>query len=147
MCILTVLTLPTVWAATWNHLLYLVGDNDLEYFAVKDTQEMLSMRYSDIRLTVFVDRASSAVRGATSASLGGGISNFVAGKILLLDNGNWNTLESTVEPDMAEPDTLRDFIKDYQPRLYSLRSILRTYLKVIWNMFLQVFHTKINFLH
>jgi len=114
-CLLTVFILTAVWAKTWNHLLYLVGDNDLEYFAVKDSIEMLSMSSSDIRLTVFVDRASPGTRGDTTASLGGGVGNFVDGKILLLNNGDWVTRKSTSEPDMADPDTLRDFIRDYQP--------------------------------
>jgi hypothetical protein len=41
--------------------------------------------------------------------------NFVSGKVLRLDNGDWDTLQSTSEPDMAEPATLREFIRNYQP--------------------------------
>ncbi|TNF32420.1 MAG: hypothetical protein EP329_10245 [Deltaproteobacteria bacterium] len=92
--------------ASWVVLVYLVGDNDLEEFAVDDLSEMLAVGGdAGFRFVVQVDRSS----GHSTARVPG-IGDWTSAKRLVLQGSAFDEVADLGEVDMANPAVLADFI-------------------------------------
>ncbi len=109
---------------SWTVLVYLVGDNDLESFAVGDLEEMMQAGQGEgFRLVTQVDRA----QGYSSADVGW-LGDFTSTKRLVVTNGGLEEVADLGELNMADPATLADFIAwgvgEYPADQYAL---------ILWN--------------
>merc|ERR550532_357026 len=66
------LLIQTTLSVLWDHQIYLVADNDLEYFSIQDMKEAWTAFDRDaelrngVRLTALYDRAAQGVRNAVN---------------------------------------------------------------------------------
>ena len=97
----------TTGGRSWTVMVYLVGDNDLESFAVGDLEEMMEVGASDdFRIVVQADRA----QGYSSADVGW-LGDFTGTKRLEVNANNGLTeIADLGEQNMADPEVLADFI-------------------------------------
>jgi len=118
------------FSATWDHQLYLCGDNDLEYFSIQDLNEARKAFTTDtnlhnsVRFTVLYDRAKAGVKNAVDDALpelynqagtkiGG---SFDSTKLIRWDQGlsGWREVPdmgTITELNTAAVSTLKDFIR------------------------------------
>ena len=96
----------TAAGASWTVLVYLVGDNDLEEFAVSDLTEMLSVGgHDDFKFVVQVDRSTEY-----SSSRLPGLGDWSSAKRLVLQGTSFEEVADLGEVDMADPAVLADFV-------------------------------------
>ncbi len=91
---------------SWTVLVYVVGDNDLEEFAVQDIYEMYDVGGSQqFRFVLQVDRATSY-----SSSEVPGLGDWTSTRRLVLESNSFQQVADLGELNMASPATLADFI-------------------------------------
>lgn len=91
---------------SWTVLVYMTADNDLEPFALQDLTEMMQVgSANNFNLVVQVDRAA----GYTEDDVGG-LPNFQDTKRVKVLQGQLQELQDLGELDMADPQTLTDFV-------------------------------------
>ncbi len=92
--------------SSWTVLVYMTADNDLEPFALQDLTEMMQVGSAQgFNLVVQVDRAV----GYSEDPIGG-LPNFTTTKRVLVQQGSLAEISDLGELDMADPNTLADFI-------------------------------------
>jgi hypothetical protein len=92
--------------SSWTVLVYMVGDNNLEPFALDDLNEMMGVGSgSGLNIVVQVDRAD----GYSSDPVGG-LGDFTSTKRVLVQQGSLQELSDLGEVNMADPATLADFV-------------------------------------
>lgn len=91
---------------SWTVLVYLVGDNDLEKFAIEDIYEMYDVGGSQqFRFVLQVDRATSY----SSAEVPG-LGDWTSTRRIVLENNSFQQVADLGEQNMASPSTLADFV-------------------------------------
>jgi hypothetical protein len=111
---------------TWNFLVYLDGDNDLEHYAIMDLNEMEQVGSTkDVNILVLIDR----IEGEDTSN-----GDWTGTRLYYINQDtNASTIGSTLladlgERDMSYPDTLRDFIIYCQEHFPAGRTCL-----TLWN--------------
>lgn len=97
---------PEAGGADWTVMVYVMGDNDLEPFAVFDMLEMAAVGSSDrVNIVALVDRAP----GYIDEELGG-IEDFQDTRFYFVEPGNLVTNGSLGELNTGDPAVLAEFI-------------------------------------
>ncbi|MHB8875402.1 MAG: clostripain-related cysteine peptidase, partial [Myxococcaceae bacterium] len=92
---------------SWTFLVYMVGDNNLEPFALADLAEMAQPGSTDaVHLVAQLDRAA----GYSADSLGN-LPDFTSTKRILVEQGSFTELSDLGELNMGDPRSLQDFIE------------------------------------
>lgn len=97
---------------SWTLLVYMNGDNDLEFFALQDFVEMLEVpSNADLNILVQLDRAEDgAAPGYTDLELGPA-GNFTSTKRFRVSGDDTSIIEDLGEVNMGDADTLADFVE------------------------------------
>ncbi len=96
----------SVGGSSWTVLVYMTADNDLEPFALQDLTEMMQVGSAQgFNLVVQVDRAVGYAEDPI-----GGLPNFTDTKRVQVLQGSLSELQDLGEQDMADPNTLADFV-------------------------------------
>lgn len=92
--------------ASWTIMIYMVGDNDLEPFALDDVLEMAAVGSGNgLNILIQLDRHPDYANGALL-----GVPDFTGSKRFRVEQGSLTELQDMGEVNMASPQTLSDFI-------------------------------------
>eukprot|EP00898_Chlorokybus_atmophyticus_P003067 jgi/Chlat1/3761/Chrsp259S03904 len=117
---LLLLVVPVAHAAKWTVLVYLMGDNSLDCFALYNLNALASVRGagSEVNFFVLADLASqqTSCTGVYNGKSVGGVSLWAGAKasiaedFALQSDGSLKTLKTYGVLDLADPSVLRAFI-------------------------------------
>lgn len=99
--------LPGAEPGTWTYLVYLLADNDLEPYMLRDLEDLMQVG-SGGKLTILaqVDRADGG-----SASSVGGLDDFTDARRVRVEPGRLSPLAELGEVNMGSSGTLSDFVR------------------------------------
>lgn len=97
---------------SWTVLVYMNGDNDLEYFALQDFIEMVNVpTNAKLNVLVQLDRAEDgAAPGYTDSPLGP-LDDFTTTKRFRISGEDTTAIDDLGEVNMGDADTLADFVE------------------------------------
>lgn len=97
---------------SWTILVYMNGDNDLEYFALQDFIEMVNVPGNPkLNVLVQLDRAEDGASPGYSSDDLGPAGNFTSAKRFRVNSQDTEILDDLGEVNMGSADTLADFVE------------------------------------
>lgn len=97
---------------SWTVLVYMNGDNDLEFFALQDFVEMLDVpSNADVNVLVQLDRAKDGLAPGYSDIELGPAGNFTTAKRFRISGDDTTIIDDLGEVNMGDADTLADFVE------------------------------------
>lgn len=97
---------------SWTVLVYMNGDNDLEYFALQDFIEMVNVPGNPkLNVLVQLDRAEDGASPGYSSDDLGPAGNFTSAKRFRVNSQDTSILDDLGEVNMGSEDTLADFVE------------------------------------
>jgi hypothetical protein len=99
--------LPGSAPGTWTYLVYLLADNELEPYLLRDLEDLMQVGSGE-KLTILaqIDRAE----GGSDASVGG-LADFTTAKRVRVEAGGLSELSDLGELDLSASGTLSDFVR------------------------------------
>ncbi len=120
---------------TWNVLIYLDGDNNLEQYAIEDMNEMEKVNYTGgkVRVLALFDRipGESNTNGDWTGTRLYQITQDHDPQVInssVVTASPWGKIDDSIEADMSDPNTLKEFITYCTNEFPADRTLL-----VLWN--------------